>query len=330
MVAGQGKVDEPMRTLQVQSVAADGTHAVLSDESGQHYRLPVDERLRAALRGEALADTQLSIGVSGDLGPRQIQARVRAGASPAELSEQSGLPLERIMRFAAPVLDERAHVVRRALTALVRDPGMLELGSLADVATRTLTEHGVTEDVHWDAWRRHDGRWLVSCRWTDRDTDRTALWLLDTTLSSAAPLDDDARFLVGHEKPAPTPTRLAVVRTPDEAQAGAGARTHDGHDDEASTQAGDHQPTTDDVSEDDTPTGPVPTFADDLDSPGPAHPAHRGVRAREREDDGLLRLSDIADVVTEQPARRRSSPGDGALQRPSVPSWDEIMFGRRS
>ena len=70
MVAGQGEVDEPMRTLQVQSVAADGTHAVLSDESGQHYRLPVDERLRAALRGEALADTQLSIGVSADLGPR--------------------------------------------------------------------------------------------------------------------------------------------------------------------------------------------------------------------------------------------------------------------
>ena len=320
-----------MRTLQVQSVAADGTHAVLSDESGQHYRLPVDERLRAALRGEALADTQLSIGVSGDLGPREIQARVRAGASPAELSEQSGLPLERIMRFAAPVLDERAHMVRRALTALVRDTSMLELGTLADVATRTLSERGVTDDLHWDSWRRHDGRWLVSCRWTDGDADRTALWLLDGTVSSAAPLDDDARMLVGIEKPAPKPTRLAVVRTPDQDdEAAADGSAHDGHADEASAEEADHRRSSADVSEDDTPTGPVPAFTDDAGSPGPAHPAYRGVRAREREDDGLLRLSDIADVVTEQPARRRSSPGDGAVQRPSVPSWDEIMFGRRS
>ncbi len=321
-----------MHTLQVQSVAADGSHAVLSDEAGQHYRLPVDERLRAAIRGEALADTQLSIGVSGDLGPREIQARVRAGASPAELSEQSGLPLERIMRFAAPVLDERAHIVRRALTALVRDAGMLELGSLSEVATRTLTERGVTDDVHWDAWRRHDGRWLVSCRWTDGDADRTALWLLDGTLSSAAPLDEDARSLVGLEKPAPKPTRLAVVRSTDDRDEdlSTGASGHHTDEDEASADDSAQQRGADDVSEDDTPTGPVPALADDAGSPGPAHPAHRGVRAREREDDGLLRLTDIADVVTEQPARRRTSPGDGALQRPAVPSWDEIMFGRRS
>ena len=50
-------VDKRMHNLHIHSVAADGTHAVLSDESGQHYRLPVDERLRAAIRGEALAAT---------------------------------------------------------------------------------------------------------------------------------------------------------------------------------------------------------------------------------------------------------------------------------
>jgi hypothetical protein len=327
-----------MRTLNVHSLSTDGSHAVLSDETGQHYRLPVDERLRAALRGESLADTQLSLAVSSDLGPREIQARVRAGTSPSVLSEQSGLPLERVMRFAAPVLDERAHIARRALTALVRDEGMLELGTLADVTARALRDRGVTEAVAWDAWRRHDGRWLVSSRWTDGEAEHTALWLLDATFSSASPLDANARSLTGMETPAPKPTRLAVVRgsaqdEPDAGVAADGDVGDDSGDGEVGDTVGDEDrpdASGEPVSTDDTPTGPVPTVSDAGGSPGPAHPAHRGVRARDRDDDGLLRLSDIADRVEEHPARRRSSPGDGASYRPAVPSWDEIMFGRRS
>ena len=56
--------------------------------------------------------------------------------------------------------------------------------------------------------------------------------------------------------------------------------------------------TRDAVDADDTPTGPIPSVVDHSRSPGPTHPAGRGRQPR-RDDDGTLRLSEIADVVEE-------------------------------
>jgi hypothetical protein len=169
-----------------------------------------------------------------------------------------------------------------------------------------------------------DGRWLVSSSWQDDTGAAAALWLLDAAVSSAAPLDDAARALLNPPAPpavpAPTPSqaRLAVVPNPsvddDESEGPS----------EAETSA---QPSLDDA--DDTPTGPIPPVLDGSRSPGPTHPARRA-RQQRRDDDGTLRLSEIADVVEEDAPRRRSSPRGASRDRPAVPSWDEIMFGRRS
>jgi hypothetical protein len=45
--------------------------------------------------------------------------------------------------------------------------------------------------------------------------------------------------------------------------------------------------------------------------------------------DERLWLTDIADNVVEEPARASGEGSSSRRQRPAVPSWDEIMFGRR-
>jgi len=318
-----------MRTLHVVSVSPDGSRALLGDDAGEAYELPLDDSVQAALRARAARKASPSVpaGQGSPLGPREIQTRVRAGGSPAEIARECGWPEERVLRFAAPVLDERLHVATRARAALVRDEGMLELGTLNQVTADGLKRRGVKGGATWDAWRREDGRWLVSSSWQDDSGTSAALWLLDSAVSSAAPLDDAARALVEAPAAAPAPSqaRLAVVRNPsvDDGEGDAEAQAP------VQPSLADAFDVGDAADADDTPTGPIPPVVDDARSPGSSHPAHRGRQPR-RDNDGTLRLSEIADVVEEDAPRRRSSPRGASRDRPAVPSWDEIMFGRRS
>ena len=57
------------------------------------------------------------------LRPRDIQARIRAGASPEQVAEAAGVPIERIDAFAAPVIAERDYIAGLARTNPVRRRG---------------------------------------------------------------------------------------------------------------------------------------------------------------------------------------------------------------
>lgn len=304
-----------MRDLHVVTVSEDGTRVLLADESGERFSVPIDERLRASLRGETVREGQMAIAMATPLSPRDIQTRVRAGATAEEVAEQADVALDRVLRFAAPVLDERAHMARRARRVLLRNESMLELGSLDEVATAALKARDVADTISWDAWRRDDDRWIVACRWVDEHEEHTALWVLDASAGSATPMDDEARALAGLQpdqvatpRPATGP-RLAVV--PDA---------------EAPAEA---------VDEDDTPTGPIPPVVRDEaqpGSPGPTHPARRQRRATPVAHEAPLPLAGLGEQAESTPAAPPSRPARDAAghPRPAVPSWDEIMFGRRS
>jgi hypothetical protein len=309
-----------MRDLHIVTVSEDGARILLADESGEQFSVAVDERLRASMRGETVREGQMAIAMATPLSPRDIQSRVRAGATAEEVAEHAGVPLERVLRFAAPVLDERAHMARRARTVLLRNESMLELGTLDDVVTAALKARDLADTISWDAWRRDDDRWIVACRWVDEHEEHTALWVLDASAGSATPMDDDALALAGlqpsrapsHE-PATGP-RLAVV--PDTR-----------HDTESETTT---------VEEDDTPTGPIPPLGrDDAPprSPGPAHPARRQRRATPVSHEAPLPLAGLgveADQAPAAPPPSRPARDAAGHPRPAVPSWDEIMFGRRT
>ena len=60
---------------------------------------------------------QLDIEVTNMLSPKDIQARIRAGASVEQVATASGSDIARIARFAHPVLLERSRAAELATAA---------------------------------------------------------------------------------------------------------------------------------------------------------------------------------------------------------------------
>lgn len=381
-----------MRELRLTAVSADGAHLILTD-GDQQFALPADERLHAAIQGDRARLGQLEIQLENQLRPRDIQARVRAGESVEAVAADSTMPVEKVRRFAEPVLAERQHIAERGRQATLRrlagegPPRTLEAAAADHVSSTGASP----ETLEWDAWRSEDGKWHVSCSWTDTesgDADETgrahAVFSFEPSGRSAMPMDATARVVAGEPRPEPEPepapeppldlptgpARLSVVPTPE--------------DDDADDESADHEATQSGARTGSVTalvTSDAQTRDDDTAqlAPSPLEPGnrrgrrpHRNTRHERRrrepelwhddeteapstgdaEDTAAtdrLRLSDIAAhvEVDQDEESDDSSTGDDGLaptaqepppvakprssrsRRPSVPTWDEIMFGRR-
>ena len=67
-----------MRQLRLIGLAEDGDSLLLESPTGESYRLLLDDRVRAACRGDLTRLGQIEIESDNPLRPREIQARVRA------------------------------------------------------------------------------------------------------------------------------------------------------------------------------------------------------------------------------------------------------------
>jgi hypothetical protein len=76
----------------------------------------------------------------------------------------AGMPLDRVERFAAPVIAEREHVATMAMTSSVRRRGETSgHRNLRVAVTERLVARGVDIDaIAWDSYRQDDGRWTVT------------------------------------------------------------------------------------------------------------------------------------------------------------------------
>jgi hypothetical protein len=167
-----------MPDLKVVGLDVDGRHILCEgDDPTQKFRLRVDDRLRAAVRGDLvrLNQTQMDIEVKTVLTPKEIQARIRAGASVEQLAEAADVDVSRIERFAHPVLLERSRAAELATAAhpvLADGPSVL---TLLESVTSALISRGLNPDVlSWDAWRNEDSRWTVQLAWKVGRSDNVA------------------------------------------------------------------------------------------------------------------------------------------------------------
>jgi len=184
-----------MHDLRLVGVHDDGEHLVLRDADGQRYLLAVDEPLRAAVRRDRAALGQLQIEMAGALRPRDVQARIRAGATAEEVASSGGWPVEKVQRYEGPVLAERAHVAGLARGVRLRRRG-LEQVTLGSEVARRLAGRGVdTDHVTWDSWRTDDGPWTVVVTFSAGGRERQARWHFDLGARTVTPADDEARWL---------------------------------------------------------------------------------------------------------------------------------------
>jgi Protein of unknown function (DUF3071) len=167
-----------MRELKVVGLDVDGKRIICeSDDSGEKFILLADDRLRAAVRGEKTGPSQPTSDaeVLNVLRPKEIQAKIRAGASVEQVASAAGVDIGRVERFGHPVLLERARAAELATAAhpLLSDgPSVL---TLLETVSAGLIARGLDPDAtNWDAWRNEDGRWTVQMAWKAGLSDNAA------------------------------------------------------------------------------------------------------------------------------------------------------------
>jgi hypothetical protein len=186
-----------MNELNLVGLHEDGESLVLAGPMGERYTVRIDDTLRAAVRRDRPQLEQLRASSPGALPVREIQARIRAGASAEQVAQESGVPVEHVRRYEGPVLAEREHVVDRVRATRLGDT---DAPTLADLVADRLASRDVDEDaVVWDAARDAAGTWRATARFVAGGRDRTATWAYDTSSREVRALDDEARWLSENE-----------------------------------------------------------------------------------------------------------------------------------
>jgi len=167
-----------MRELKVVGLDVDGKRIICeADNSGEKFLLRPDDRLRAALSGEKSGSSQpqSDTEVQNVLRPKEIQAKIRAGASVEQVAAAAGDDIERVRRFANPVLLERSRAAELATAAHPVLPDGPSVLTLLETVTAALVARGLDPDsTNWDAWRNEDGRWTVQMGWKAGLSDNVA------------------------------------------------------------------------------------------------------------------------------------------------------------
>ncbi|MCT2590637.1 DUF3071 domain-containing protein [Streptomyces sp. N2-109] len=348
-----------MPELRVVAVSNDGTRLVLKAADSTEYTLPIDERLRAAVRNDRARLGQIEIEVESNLRPRDIQARIRAGATAEEVARLGGIAVERVRRFEGPVLAERAFMAERARKTPVRRPGENAGPQLGEaVAERLLLRGADKETVHWDSWRRDDGTWEVLLTYQVATEPHSASWTYDPPRRLVQAVGDEARALIGETDDTPEPSFPFVPRI---------ARLPRDR-----VERGDHEPhaSPPSASESSADSGSdsltslleaVPNFRGDMIVPeqpsaAAAAASQEAVQDAEQQDaeepdseeesvdppaPAASAGSAYADVLmprsvgahrerlTGNTDRQAEADGVRPGRRAAVPSWDEIVFGTR-
>ncbi|KUI46658.1 hypothetical protein AU198_03560 [Mycobacterium sp. GA-1199] len=167
-----------MRELKVVGLDVDGKRIICeADGSGEKFTLRRDDRLRAAVRGDQMGSSQIrdEAEVHNVLRPKEIQSRIRAGASVEQVAQASGVDVARVERFAHPVLLERSRAAELATAAHPVLPDGPSVLTLLETVTTALIARGLDPDAPtWDAWRNEDGRWTVQLAWQAGMSDNVA------------------------------------------------------------------------------------------------------------------------------------------------------------
>jgi hypothetical protein len=194
-----------MRALRVVGLGADDRTIIMETVVPQpgarreRFTVPVDDNLHAAVRGDLPRLDQIEIEPENQMRPREIQARIRAGASVEQVAAAAGMPCERVERFAYPVLLERSRIAQLAQHAHpVRADGP-DVRTLEAVVTETFRRrcHDLSA-LSWDAWRAEDGKWVVQLRWRAGRSENRARWTLHPGAhgGTVTAIDDHATDLI--------------------------------------------------------------------------------------------------------------------------------------
>lgn len=330
-----------MRPVRFVALSEDGQALVLADEVGRLLSLPLDDRVSAALHPErapgpnSVTIAAVPYDAANSLSPRDIQARIRSGESADDVARIAGVPVDRVLRYAGPVLQERAMLAQHARRTRLKssDKG----ATLADIVDGRLAQHGIdTEKISWDAYRREDGTWRVVASWPSGKATAQAVWELDRNRQAVAPHDDMAQYLCAER-----PTQI-LGQDPNAGQAPVtrGGRDISGHGLPGATDTA-RRPSRDPIRAGrdaliaamDRPLGNGPGRGLDAPTDAPrqrtSHTVGGSGSAFDHEPDAPKEVPAVPSLAVLRPRRQatEATQGTGDKPRKRLPSWDDVLFG---
>jgi hypothetical protein len=187
-----------MQELRLVAVSEDGSYLVLATAGrGTRFTLPVDDRLRAVVRGHFSRLGQYEIEVESPLRPKEIQARIRAGETAEEIAETAGIPVERVRWFEGPVLQEREYMAQQAQRVTIRRQGeSAPAPALGEIVEERLGKRGVDlEDAEWDSRKCEDSTWRVRLSFSYDGRPYAAEWSYDPRRRNISAVNEEAARL---------------------------------------------------------------------------------------------------------------------------------------
>ena len=181
----------------------DGDYLILEALDGQKFRLISDESLKSAIRRETHSKLD-----SISLTPREIQDHIRNGMSIEDIVSSSGASFDFVEKFAAPVLDELAHMVDSAKSVRIStsqdrysDSTHVEFGELVEIR---LGQSGASSFV-WSAKRGDFNSWNVSVNFDLGGEASYAVWSFDPRKLTLSPENESAVNLSTNDPLTTTP-----------------------------------------------------------------------------------------------------------------------------
>jgi hypothetical protein len=203
-----------MSELRLTGKNPEGTHLTLTNPIGEEFTIRISDTLRATVNQPRLAAVVASDDVE-TMSVKEIQRRLRAGETMDAIARDGHISVEKVERFAGPILQERVFILDQAFAVVLRKESARDQETFQDVVVSRLAPMGVESDsLSWNTWRIDDGTWTIDLSYPNRDGHGSATWNFDLNRRSITATNENARWMLGQEPAARTQTPGLVHSEP--------------------------------------------------------------------------------------------------------------------
>jgi len=191
-----------MSELRLTGKTPDGLHLALTNTDGDEFTVRISDTLRATVNQPRLSAVN-SDDQSEEMSVKEIQRRLRSGESMEAIAREGNISVDKVKRFAGPILQERLFIINMVHEISLRKESVREESEFLQAIELKLAPRGVDIDqLAWQTWRAIDGTWTIELIFPNREGSGKAQWSFDQSKRTLAPLDDNGRWLMGEDAPA--------------------------------------------------------------------------------------------------------------------------------
>jgi hypothetical protein len=188
-----------MSDLRLTGKNPEGTHLTLADAQGSQYTVRISDTLRATVNQPRLMAVETPEDTE-NMSVKEIQRRLRAGQSMDAIARDGNISVEKVERFAGPILQERVYILDQSFLVAIRKDSARDQETFLDVVTARLASRGVNSDsLSWNTWRLDDGTWTIELSYPNRDGQGNATWNFDLNRKLIVATNENGRWMMGQE-----------------------------------------------------------------------------------------------------------------------------------